>query len=43
MDEEKLYLCEECGFKADRIKMCCGRRMVAVKYSTKCARNICGC
>jgi len=43
MDKEKLYVCEECAFKADRLKMCCGKKMVDMKYITKCASNMCGC
>jgi len=40
---EKIYVCEECGFKADIMKICCGRRMIEVRHTTKCAGNMCGC
>lgn len=43
MAKENHYVCEECNFKADKLKMCCGKKMIETKYTTKCTYDICGC
>jgi len=41
--KDNTYICEECCFKSDRLKVCCGKKMIEVKYTTKMAFNPCGC
>ncbi len=41
--DEKIYICEHCGFKADRLKKCCGLKMVDIKNTIKIYSNMCGC
>ncbi len=40
---EKTYICEDCYFKSDKQRICCGKKMVNVKHTTKIASNFCGC
>ena len=40
---EKVYICEECDFKSDRQKMCCGKKMVNIEHTIRVAENFCGC
>ena len=35
MNAEKIYICEICNHKSDRLKICHGKRMVDVKYAVK--------
>jgi len=43
MSVEKVYICEICNHKSDRLKLCHGKKMVESRYVTKIADNFCGC
>ena len=38
-----IYLCEECNHKSDKLKVCCGKKMISEKKATKEAKYMCGC